>query len=221
MEVSRRRETKSAEVNEVNRLRLCKSLGELFVIILLKRTILNKIHCNYAKYHWQVATYHVYKKISKDQKTRLSVVSTFADKIRKCGFQKIFISREVSEDGSFHYHILVGNLRRVKRPNELLPDEIPMFPLPIVKNSRLWSRPFIVGTLFSYKHTSLVMGDDGFEQEVCMPHVICIDSTGINPRDLGFRQRWLRYGIDQYLLYCMKYLGTNSHQYVHYYCYSK
>lgn len=160
---------------------------------LQRRTLLSSFHFIEAHFSWYIATYHVYKKLKPRQLAVVSNISYVSDSLRKSHpSAKIWLTKETSEDGFPHYHLLIGfpKIRKICAADGSVSyaESIDQKPLTNIRNMRLWSRkwdPNLGGCLVSFMEKD--------EETVALY------------KWYGMRQQWFKYGIYQYLLYITKY----------------
>lgn len=225
--VSRRREgeARQSEATKIMINNLTIIFSKIQPVYELKKTMIKSVLSGHTdRYHWQIGTCHVYKR-SKQTVT----LSRLADHLRKLGFSKILMTKELTDDRYPHYHFLVASPRK---------EGIhPRQPLQIkqLKNAKIWSRQFELGACISYASEYEIRGTDepivDFEEgkeieyeyyTMEKPRYSCITkSTRLNTSmmnlDLGFKVRWLRYGLLNYIKYMFKYFDSTKTQYEDYY----
>jgi len=203
------------------RLRLCKSLPPIFSIIKLKQELLASLKCRYQLYHWHIATFHVYKKIKDPKKTsRASNISYISDKLNKSGmFKKIYLTKEYCQDGSVHFHGLLASKSKDEK------GFVQHLKIPSIPNVKIWSKYYDPKCRILYQPDN----EDLLQGELSQPHywVLGYDDTGANVdvlesiphgcADLGFKHRWMEYGLQRYLLYMTKGFGNGVSLYKEYY----
>lgn len=210
--VSRRRE---GEARQSEATKIMSDFDKIFSNFIAKKVLIDQMLAGHVdRFHWQIGTCHVYKNCNMQVK-----LSRFSDHLRKLGFKKILIVKELTEDRFPHYHFLVASPRK-----EGIHPRQPI-QIATLKNHKIWSKPFEMGAkiMFSDQVEVATLVEDEIEySQVERMRYSCITSkTNLNESimdlDMGFKIRWMRFGLLNYIKYILKYFNSTKVKYEDYY----
>lgn len=194
---SRRRAGEAEESERSERVSLYLRGDSLDPVIQRKkllRDILDSFRFRYSSRKWYVCTYHVYKKVSKKVKDRISRLAYLTDKLRKSlpKGSVFYVTRELSEDRSVHYHLLMG----------IKCDEYGRcVDVPKVRYLRLWKRKWDLNSTLQFHW---LKDKEDIDMYGTAPFYVDIGNR-FKILDIGAKHRWWKYGVNCYLLYMFKY----------------